>query len=247
MVSISFGTSVCANSVGDRAFTGVDTAVDHFCAPDGKPINMVCLRNGTTFMNTIVEMFGQAMGGDRSAGFAAVMPQVIAADPDCGGLLAIPFMDDEPGLGIDRNGQAMLTGFSPENNSPGNAVKSALLATMFNLKIGSQSLDQQGFPRTELVLSGGLTQTPALAQILADVFNTTVTILNSATEGTAWGATLMAKFRHESIHGKPPEWSAFLQQHNSDNATRFEPNPDSAKQYDLVYQRYQDLIASCRS
>ena len=51
IVSCSFGTSVCANSVGDRAFTGVSDAVDHFCAPDGKPINMVWLRNGTTYMN----------------------------------------------------------------------------------------------------------------------------------------------------------------------------------------------------
>ena len=45
-VSLSFGTSVCANSVGDREFSGVSPAVDHFCAADGKPINMVWLRNG---------------------------------------------------------------------------------------------------------------------------------------------------------------------------------------------------------
>jgi len=56
-------------------------------------------------------------------------------------------------------------------------------------------LDSQGFPRTELVLSGGLTQTPQLGQVLADVFNTTVSLLDSAEEGTAWGATLMAKYR----------------------------------------------------
>ena len=47
MVSCSFGTSVCANAVGDRAFHGVSRAVDQFCAADGKPINMVWLRNGT--------------------------------------------------------------------------------------------------------------------------------------------------------------------------------------------------------
>ena len=35
MISCSFGTSVCANSVGDRSFSGVSKAVDHFCAPDG--------------------------------------------------------------------------------------------------------------------------------------------------------------------------------------------------------------------
>jgi sugar (pentulose or hexulose) kinase len=44
MVSMNFGTSVVSNSVGDRAFVGVDKTVDHFCAADGKPINMVWLR-----------------------------------------------------------------------------------------------------------------------------------------------------------------------------------------------------------
>ncbi|MEI8318821.1 MAG: FGGY family carbohydrate kinase, partial [Planctomycetia bacterium] len=62
-VSMSFGTSVVANSVGDRAFQGISRAVDHFCAPDGKPINMVWIRNGTTPMNTVVGMFGLAGAG----------------------------------------------------------------------------------------------------------------------------------------------------------------------------------------
>lgn len=243
MVSVSFGTSVCANSVGDRAFDGVAKAVDHFCAPDGKPINMICLRNGTTFMNSIVEMFGQSIGGDRNAGFAAVMPQVIAAAPDCGGLMAFPFMDDEPGLGIGQDGPAMLSGFTPENTTPGNAVKAALLATMFNLKLGSESLDEQGFPRTELVLSGGLTKTPKLAQILADVFATPVTLLSSAEEGTAWGATLMAKFRYQVLNGQPGDWSAFLGQHRSASQNRFEPNEESVRQYETVYNRYKEKLA----
>ena len=93
MVSVSFGTSVCANSVGDRPFSGVADAVDHFCAVDGKPINMVWLRNGTTYMNTVVEMFGNVLGEDRGAAFAKVMPMVVEAAADCGGVLALPFMD----------------------------------------------------------------------------------------------------------------------------------------------------------
>ena len=104
MVSMSFGTSVVANSVGDRAFQGIARGIDHFCAPDGRPINMVWLRNGTTAMNTVVEMFGKVNGSGRGDGFAAVMPQVLAAPDDCGGLLALPFMDDEPGLGVSRGG-----------------------------------------------------------------------------------------------------------------------------------------------
>ena len=130
MVSMSFGTSVCANSVGDRSFQGVHRAIDHFCAVDGKPINMVFLRNGTTFMNTIVGMFGLALGGDREAGFASVMPQLLSAPADCGGLLALPFMDDEPGLGIHRGGSAVLMGLNEGNATPGSAARGVVRATI---------------------------------------------------------------------------------------------------------------------
>ena len=244
MVSCSFGTSVCANSVGDRAFTGVSQAVDHFCAPDGKPINMVWLRNGTTYMNSVVEMFGRAIAGDqgdRAVGFQSVIPQLLKAEPDCGGLLALPFMDDEPGLGVNRGGTAMIVGLNSENATPGNAVKAALLSTMFNLRLGSEVLDSQGFPRTELVLSGGLTKTPELGQILADVFGTTVTLLDSAEEGTAWGATLMAKYRHLVIGGETITWAEFLDQ-QACSKTRFEPNAEGVAKYESVYQRYKKLV-----
>jgi sugar (pentulose or hexulose) kinase len=240
MVSCSFGTSVCANSVGDRAFSGVSNAVDHFCAPDGKPINMVWLRNGTTYMNCVVEMFGKAIE-DETGGFETIMPMVLESAPDCGGIIALPFMDDEPGLGVGRGGTAALVGLNAENASPGNAVKAALLSTMFNLRLGSEILDSQGFPRTELVLSGGLTKTPELAQILADVFGTKVTLLESAEEGTAWGAALMAKFRYLKMEGSDQTWAEFLDdQANSKQA--FEPDDSAVKQYEAVYQKYKKLV-----
>ena len=238
-VSVSFGTSVCANSVGDRAFRGVSDAVDHFCAPDGKPINMVWLRNGTTYMNTIVEMFGKAMSGDRGQAFEQIMPEVVKAAPDCRGLLALPFMDDEPGLGVSEGGTAMLVGFNASNAEPAYAVKAALLATMFNLRRGSEVLDEQGYPRNELVLSGGLTRTPELAQLLADVMKTPVRLLSGADEGCAWGAALLAKYRYQQDR---PAWSQFLDQHRSEQDTRFEPEPEATAVYDRVYERYEALV-----
>ena len=95
-------------------------------------------------------------------------------------------MDDEPGLGVSQGGSAMLVGLNADNATPGNAVKAALLSTMFNLRLGSNVLDQQNFHRKELILTGGLTKTPELGQVLADVFDTPVTLLESAEEGTAW-------------------------------------------------------------
>ena len=235
LVSCSFGTSVCANVVGDdRAFEGVSPAVDHFCSADGRPIHMVWLRNGTTFLNSIVESYGS---------FGAVMPQLVDAPPDCGGLLALPFMDDEPGLGVNSGGSACIVGWNAANARAGNVAKASLLATMFNLRLGCQVLDRQGYPRTEIILSGGLTKTPECGQILADVFNTPVVLLDSAEEGCSWGAALLAKYRH--LNGA--DWPAFLDAVAADGTSsrlrqRFVPDATSAGEYDRVFQKYKALI-----
>ena len=234
-VSMSFGTSVVANSVGDRPFTGIARSIDHFCAPDGRPINMVWLRNGTTAMNMVVNMFG----GD----FTAIMPQVLAAADDCGGLLALPFMDDEPGLGVSQGGTALVIGLNDTSASAGNAVKAMLLATIFNLRLGSEELDRQGYPRTEIILSGGLVKTPQLGQLVADVFNTPVNILDGAEEGTAWGAALMAKFRDETLTGRAPEWAAFLAGQRTNSHQRFAPSPESVAALAQAFERYRRLVA----
>ena len=242
MVSVSFGTSVCANSVGDRAFQGVSHAIDHFCAPDGKPINMVFLRNGTTFMNCVVEMFASGTKDVSTKAFDTVMPLVLEADADCGGLLALPFMDDEPGLGVTRGGTAMLVGMNQDNANAGNAVKAALLSTMFNLRQGSEVLDHQGYPRTELVLTGGLTLTPELGQILADVFDTPVKLFESADEGTGWGAAVLAKYRHRCMKDSSLSWEDFLATIESGKTLRFEPRADQHADYNEAYHRYQALL-----
>jgi sugar (pentulose or hexulose) kinase len=246
MVSMSFGTSVVANSVGDRPFRGIARGIDHFCAPDGKPINMVWLRNGTTPMNAVVGMFGGVLpggAGDLGPAFAAVMPQVLAAEPDCGGLVALPFCDDEPGLGVSRGGTALVMGLNDRSATPGNVARAMLMATIYDLRMGSDLLDEQGFPRTEIVLSGGVTKTAGVGQILADGFNTPVSILDAAAEGTAYGAVLLAKYRRQTILGRAPEWAAFLAGHAQGSPRRFTPHAAAAAACGRAYARHRRLVA----
>jgi sugar (pentulose or hexulose) kinase len=242
-VSMSFGTSVVANSVGDRPFQGVDRAVDHFCAVDGKPINMVWLRNGTTAMNTVVGMFRDVLppGGDP---FAAVMPHVLAAPDDCGGLAALPFLDDEPGLGVSQGGTASLVGLTEGNATPGNAVKAMLLATIFNLRMGSDVLAAQGYPQTQIVLSGGLVKTPALGQLVADAFNTPVVILDCGSEGSGFGAALLAAYRDRRRSGDTATWEAFLAGHAPTPAHRFTPRAAAVAVLERSYARHRRLVGS---
>ncbi|MFZ4733957.1 MAG: FGGY family carbohydrate kinase [Pirellulales bacterium] len=243
-VALSFGTSVVANSVGDRAFQGVARAIDHFCAPDGKPINMVWIRNGTTAMNMVVGMFGRAGAGSGGRAFDTLMPLVLAAPDDCGGLLALPFMDDEPGVDVQRGGTALVIGLNEHNATPGNVAKAMLLATVFNLRHGSDILAAQGFPRTEIILSGGLTKTPELGQVIADAFATPVTILDGAAEGCAWGAALLAAYRTARLGGDGRDWATFLAAHASGTPRRFSPRPEAVPVLAALEARYRRLRAT---
>ena len=129
--------------------------------------------------------------------FTKPMPQVLASTPDCGGLLALPFMDDEPGLQIHQGGTSLMMGWNPTNATVGNVCKAALLSTMFNLRKGLGALQTKGVATTELILTGGLTKTPECGQILADVFGLRVWLLEGscAKEGGSWGAAVLVKYR----------------------------------------------------
>jgi sugar (pentulose or hexulose) kinase len=250
MVSCSFGTSVCANAIGDdRRFVGVSPAVDHFCAADGKSINMVWLRNGTTYLNTIMESYGEMLPDGRGGAFERIMPKLVGAPADCGGLLALPFLDDEPGLGVSAGGTALIIGWSAENAKAENVAKAALVSTIFNLKLGCIVLDEQGYPRTEIILSGGLTKSPQCAQIVADIFNVPCHLLDSANEGCCWGAAVLAKYRYEMVvrQGKesavPWTWPQFLATLNhTEHRVTFEPIESNVQTYEQMFQRYQRLL-----
>lgn len=243
-VSCSFGTSVCANAIGDRTFVGVSKAVDHFCAADGKPINMVWLRNGTTYLNAIMETYGALLPNGRDDAFNSIMPKLVNAPADCGGLLALPFMDDEPGLGVSVGGSAMIIGWSADNAKAENVAKAALVSTIFNLKLGCNVLDKQGYPRTEIVLTGGLTKTPQCAKLVADIFNTPCHLLDSADEGCSWGAAVMGKYRYErqnNLHML--NWADFLVNlQTKGKRESFHPIQENVVIYQAMFERYQRLI-----
>jgi sugar (pentulose or hexulose) kinase len=239
-VSASFGTSVCANLVADRPFNGVHSAVDHFCAVDGAPIHMICLNNGTTFLNTLVNLFGQADGVDHDKAFQDLMPMLLSADPSCGGVLAFPFIDDEPALDNARGSR--IEGLTSTNATPGNILRAAIQSTMFNLKLGLRILGQQGLERTTIVLTGGLARTPAMGQILADVMNTPVRVLQGAYEGSALGAAMLAQYRHNVITGDHGSWSSHVSDAQSDVHFAFEPRTAGVNGCAAAFEQYEKRL-----
>ena len=121
-----------------------------------------------------------------------------------------------------------------------------LLATIFNLEIGSDVLEAQGYPRTEIVLSGGLVKTPALGQLVADVFNTPVVILDCGSEGSGFGAALLAAYRDHRRAGDAASWEDFLAGQAPTPAHRFTPRSAAVATLERSFARHQRLVAAQR-
>ena len=266
MISCSFGTSVVANMVGKASETTTNSttkrssmsSVDRFNAVNGQPISMVWLRNGTTYLNRMVDSYG----GD----FESLLKQAIEAPPDCCGLLALPFLDDEPGLNVSRGGTGMIVGFSSSsrknddgNHKVGNVIKAAIVSVMFNLYLGTQQVEEAEASveiigskgsKKEIVLTGGLTKTPETGQILADIFDRPVRLLEAADEGGAWGAALLAKYYHDcekrnDQSSKPPhpdDWLTFLTTIEAKEQQAFFPHPERVQVYRSMLAKYKKLL-----
>lgn len=136
----------------------------------------------------------------------------------------------------------MLVGLNPANATPGNVARAALMATAFNLRMGCEILTGQGFPLKQIVLTGGLARTPALGQVIADIFRLPVIVPEGGNEGSAWGAALLAKYRTECAKGETSAWEVFLEKHDSGKGLQFSPNADAAANCDRAFRRYKRLL-----
>ena len=267
-ISCSFGTSVVANMIGKQVEENKSESIpssssssqvhtfDKFCAVNGQPISMVWLRNGTTFLNEMVD----SNGGD----FEDLLRQALEAPTDCGGLLALPFIDDEPSMGVTRGGTEMILGPSASKRVAGNVVKASLVSVMFNLYLGCQkvealearsndtnSIDDTSSSPKEIVLTGGLAKTPATGQILANIFDRPVRLLEAADEGGAWGAALLAKYCYdcgcrnsieEELPPHPDDWLAFLDTIEVQEQRTFSPQKADVGVYRSMLEKYKTLL-----
>ena len=103
-----------------------------------------------------------------------------------------------------------------------------------------------------MILSGGVTKTPKLGQILADVFNAKVTLFDAAEEGTAWGAALMGAYRHSVLQADDADaadgdghesWSDYLSRVDKGEANvEFYPDASRHEAYSEVYAKYKQLV-----
>ncbi|MEI2364908.1 xylulokinase [Niallia circulans] len=208
--NVSVGTSVFAMIVLEKDLSAVHPEIDIVTTPDGSPVAMVHANNCTSDLNAWMRLFrefSEAMGQkvEMDKLFHVLLNTSLKADADGGGLLSYGYFSGENITGLESGRPLFVR--SPESNfNLANFMRTHLFTAFGALKIGMDILTKQENVTIDSILGhGGLFKTPVVGQkIVAAAMNTSVSVMDTAGDGGAWGIAILASYmlnnnEHDSL------------------------------------------------
>lgn len=245
--AFSVGTSFVVNAIRKlgQVFTGIHPAIDHFCDPIGQPFDMIWVKNGGSFLKMWLQ-FLQAARRDAELAdtYKALLPVTADVASDCQGLSGFPFIIGEPGLGFDQGGVAAVFGMTPDNLKPANLLHLAFVLPMFGIKSGLNVLADQHMSPKRLIVTGGIAYRPEYAgPVISAITNLPVFIPSEATEGTAYGAGLLAILALRRRQNPDLTYQQFLAELAKDRqGATYQPDPGQVAAYNRTYLRWREMF-----
>ena len=184
--NVSAGTSIFAMLVLENAMKGYYPEIDVVTTPTGHEVAMVHCNNCTNEINAWMPLFGN----DYRRFFQASLQ----ADPDCGGVVVVPFLSGEPVAGV-ADAMLRVVRKPGANFTFENFARAQVYSAFVSLKLGMDILSREGVTVDSLMGHGGIFKDKGIAQqYLADALKTSVTCMTTATEGGPWGMAVLAAF-----------------------------------------------------
>ena len=198
--NVSAGTSVFAMIVMERNLSKVYPEIDIVATPAGKSAAMVHCNNCTSDIDAWVKLFSEILELDgskmsKSALYDALYFKALEGDEDSGSLFSCNYYSGETITGIEE-GRPLFARLPDSKFTLANFMKSLLFSSMATLKYGIDILTEKEKVKIDSIMGhGGLFKTKGVAQrFMAAVFNTPVSVMESAGEGGAWGIALLASY-----------------------------------------------------
>ena len=229
--NISAGTSIFAMLVLEKGLSKLHPEIDMVTTPDGRPVAMVHCNNGTSDLDAWVNLFHSAhniisgKAADISHVYESLYRAALEGDADGGGLMAVSYLSGEHNTGFEE-GRPLFMRLPSANFTLPNFMRTMLLTSMATLKLGMDILtEKEGVKLTQLMGHGGLFTTKGVAQkLMAGALNIPVSVMETASEGGAWGIALLAAYMaHTDI-----SLDKFLANHVFANSAGSTLQPDSA-------------------
>ena len=250
--NISAGTSIFSMVVTEKPLAKVHEEIDMVTTPDGSPVAMVHCNNCTSDLNAWVNLFEAFMGKlpgaeagklDKNELYGLLYREALEADADCGGLMAYNYFSGEPVTGLNE-GRPMFVRTPDAKFTLANFMRSHLYSAMATLKIGNDILLKEEQVQVDsLTGHGGLFKTPVVGQqLMAAAMNAPVTVMDTASEGGAWGMAVLAAYMYEKEENETlPDYLSgkiFAGQ----TGTTIAPKPEDVAGFDAFIEKYKSTL-----
>lgn len=246
--NISAGTSIFSMVVTEKALSKVHEEIDMVTTPDGSPVAMVHCNNCTSDLNAWVNLFDEFAGKlgvktDKNELYGMLYREALNADTDCGGLMAYNYFSGEPVTGLNE-GRPLFARTPDARFTLANFMRSHLYSAMAALKIGNDILLKEEKVKVDSLMGhGGLFKTPLVGQqLMAAAFDSPVTVMDTASEGGAWGMAVLAAYMVEKAEGETlPDYLSdriFAGQ----TGTTIAPKAEDVAGFDAFIRKYKSTL-----
>ncbi len=243
--NVSAGTSTFAMLVLEKSLSKLYREIDMVTTPSGFPVAMSHANNGTSDLNAWIGIFGEfaslyGIKTDMGELFEKLYTNSLNGDADCGGLLAYGYYSGENITMINEGRLAFLRTANSSFNLA-NFMKVNLYTSLGAVKLGMDILmKDEGCKIDRLMGHGGFFKTKGVGQrYLAASVNAPVTVMDTASEGGAWGIALLAAFLADKKDDEKLE--EYLEERVFKNMAgqTIEPDAEDVNGYEVFTERYK--------
>ena len=243
--NVSAGTSTFAMIVLEKQLSKMYREIYMVTTPTGFPCAMSHANNGTSDLNAWVGLFGkfaELMGYNAKTGelFEKLYTNSLNGDADCGGLLAYGYYSGENITMINEGRLAFLR--TPESSfNLANFMKAHLYTSLGAVKMGLDILMEDEKVKVERIMGhGGFFKTKGVGQrYLAAAVGAPVTVMDTASEGGAWGIALLAAYLIDKKDGEKLEDYLNNRIFCELSGQTIEPYPEDKAGFDIFMERYK--------
>lgn len=247
--NVSAGTSVFAMVVLEKELSKLYEEIDMVTTPDGSAVAMVHCNNCTSDLNAWVSLFKEfaesfGMKVDMNELFGTLYRKALEGDTDCGGLMAFNYFSGEPITGFEEGRPAFAR--TPDSKfTLSNFMRTHLYSSLATLKLGLDILFKQEDVSVDSIMGhGGLFKTPVVGQqVMAATMNAPVTVMDTASEGGAWGIAVLASYMKHKADGEALD--AFLSNKifAGQTGSKIEPVAADVAGFDAFIEKYKKALA----
>lgn len=241
--NVSAGTSVFAMFVLEENLKNVHHEIDQVTTPAGDLVAMVHSNNCTTELNAWISVFDEVLKSfgkdvDKDELFSILYKKGMEGAADCGGILTYGYHSGEHITGFTE-GRPVLMRSANNKLRLGDLIRANLYSALGSLRIGLDILFEEEQVKIETINGhGGFFKTENVGQqIMADAIGVPVSVMDTASEGGAWGVALLANYM---LLGREESLDSYLDQRIFVNSPIkiVEPNLDGVRGFEAFMKRY---------